>query len=60
MIPSPISIIDVGCGNGVILVKLMEHGYTRLTGVDYSKTALELAEIYSKEEHPENNISWQV
>ncbi|KAK9509362.1 hypothetical protein O3M35_006697 [Rhynocoris fuscipes] len=35
-------IIDIGCGNGMMLVELAREGYKKLTGVDYSPKAIEL------------------
>ncbi|KAJ2456196.1 Protein-lysine N-methyltransferase efm4 [Coemansia sp. RSA 2336] len=37
-------ILDVGCGNGHLLLELAEEGYTNLTGTDYSPQAIALAE----------------
>ncbi|KAJ1728519.1 Protein-lysine N-methyltransferase efm4 [Coemansia biformis] len=36
-------ILDVGCGNGHLLMELASNGYTNLTGTDYSPQAIELA-----------------
>ncbi|GAB0096191.1 Protein-lysine N-methyltransferase [Sergentomyia squamirostris] len=36
-------ILDIGCGNGLILVELAQEGFNQLTGVDYSHQAIELA-----------------
>ncbi len=38
------SILDVGCGNGTMLVGLAARGFTELTGSDYSVASLHLAE----------------
>ncbi|XP_058960919.2 EEF1A lysine methyltransferase 2-like [Pocillopora verrucosa] len=35
--------LDLGCGNGILLVNLARHGYTSLIGVDYSEGAVNLA-----------------
>lgn len=37
------SVIDVGCGNGMLLVDLANNGYSNLTGIDYSENAIKLA-----------------
>nr|CAD7408503.1 unnamed protein product [Timema poppensis] len=37
------AIIDLGCGNGMQLIELSREGFTNLTGVDYSETAIILA-----------------
>ncbi|XP_003383000.1 PREDICTED: protein-lysine N-methyltransferase Mettl10-like [Amphimedon queenslandica] len=37
------NIIDLGCGNGSLLIELACSGYTQLTGIDYSAAAVELA-----------------
>ncbi|KAJ2352651.1 Protein-lysine N-methyltransferase efm4 [Coemansia erecta] len=36
-------IIDIGCGNGHLLLELASEGFTQLTGTDYSEQAVELA-----------------
>ena len=38
-----LSILDVGCGNGTMLVKLAAQGFVNLAGQDYSINAVELA-----------------
>ncbi|XP_034244381.1 EEF1A lysine methyltransferase 2 [Thrips palmi] len=46
-IQSSDSIVDLGCGNGMLLVELADEGFTNLTGVDYSAAAVKLAEEVS-------------
>ncbi|KAJ1720289.1 Protein-lysine N-methyltransferase efm4 [Coemansia erecta] len=41
-------ILDVGCGNGHLLLELAEEGYTNLVGTDYSAQAVELAKSISE------------
>ncbi|XP_067942368.1 EEF1A lysine methyltransferase 2-like [Watersipora subatra] len=43
------SILDIGCGNGMLLLKLAEAEYTQLTGVDYSQPAIDLAVSLAKD-----------
>ncbi|SOS78400.1 methyltransferase, putative [Plasmodium sp. gorilla clade G1] len=38
-----ITILDIGCGNGLFLYKLYEKGFMNLYGFDFSSTAIELA-----------------
>ncbi|CAG8656665.1 2172_t:CDS:2, partial [Paraglomus brasilianum] len=45
-----VPILDLGCGNGHILLSLASNGYTNLTGTDYAPNAIELArEICTKQ-----------
>uniref|UniRef100_A0A182RIG9 Protein-lysine N-methyltransferase n=1 Tax=Anopheles funestus TaxID=62324 RepID=A0A182RIG9_ANOFN len=51
-------IIDLGCGNGMMLIELAREGYTDLTGIDYSPKAIELSKAIC---HDQNlNISYKV
>ncbi|BFZ10353.1 hypothetical protein BsWGS_13392 [Bradybaena similaris] len=36
-------ILDIGCGNGMLLLALRSEGFTDLTGVDYSEGAVSLS-----------------
>ncbi|KAI9554183.1 hypothetical protein GHT06_019455 [Daphnia sinensis] len=38
-----INILDLGCGNGVLLIQLAQKGFENLVGVDYSESAIILA-----------------
>ncbi|KAI8118263.1 hypothetical protein FF38_04263 [Lucilia cuprina] len=49
-IEDDVSIIDLGCGNGMLLVELAREGYTNLLGVDYSAKAVDLAESIAKDQ----------
>jgi SAM-dependent methyltransferase len=42
-------IIDLGCGNGHLLLKLAKAGYHRLVGIDYAPAAVRLASALAKE-----------
>ncbi|KAL0964482.1 hypothetical protein UPYG_G00324430 [Umbra pygmaea] len=42
-VPGDAAILDIGTGNGVLLVELAKSGYTNLTGIDYSAASVELA-----------------
>ncbi|KAK4745157.1 hypothetical protein SAY87_011469 [Trapa incisa] len=37
------SVLDLGTGNGLLLHELAKHGFSDLTGVDYSEGAIDLA-----------------
>ncbi|XP_070608603.1 EEF1A lysine methyltransferase 2 isoform X1 [Erythrolamprus reginae] len=52
-IPLDTSVLDIGTGNGILLAELSKSGYTNLTGVDYSPSAIELSKkIMQKEGLP--------
>ncbi|XP_065144871.2 EEF1A lysine methyltransferase 2 isoform X1 [Paramisgurnus dabryanus] len=53
-IPKNASILDIGTGNGIFLMELAKNGYSNLTGIDYSKTAVELTTNILKEEGLKN------
>jgi tRNA1(Val) A37 N6-methylase TrmN6 len=56
--PTSKSIIDLGCGNGHILLALSENGFENLFGIDYSASAIQLAKSISKQRALEH-ISYQ-
>ncbi|XP_077206163.1 EEF1A lysine methyltransferase 2 isoform X2 [Paroedura picta] len=53
-IPLDSCILDIGTGNGVLLVELAKSGYTDLVGIDYSPGAIQLSKkIMEKEGLPQ-------
>jgi 2-polyprenyl-3-methyl-5-hydroxy-6-metoxy-1,4-benzoquinol methylase len=42
------SVIDLGCGNGMLLIELAREGFIDLTGVDYSQNAIDFGESIMK------------
>ena len=51
-------ILDVGCGNGMLLVQLSSSGYLNLDGIDYSPDAITLAREVAL--HYKTNINYDV
>ncbi|XP_063221714.1 transposable element P transposase isoform X2 [Bacillus rossius redtenbacheri] len=43
-------VVDLGSGNGMQLIDLAREGFTDLTGVDYSQTAVDLARAVAEKE----------
>ena len=52
-------IIDVGCGNGFMLVSLLKLGFKKLTGVDYSDDAIALAKKIASQVEGGSSIVYQ-
>jgi len=48
-VPTSASIIDLGCGNGLMSIELYQLGFTNVCGVDYSPYAVELADKLAKD-----------
>ncbi|KAL1258308.1 hypothetical protein QQF64_011552, partial [Cirrhinus molitorella] len=48
------AILDIGTGNGMFLVELAKHGFSNLTGIDYSIAAVELTINILEEEGLKN------
>ncbi|CAO1383584.1 unnamed protein product [Diamesa serratosioi] len=44
------SLIDLGTGNGMMLIELAREGYKNLTGVDYSPKSIELSQKIAKDQ----------
>nr|XP_044605037.1 EEF1A lysine methyltransferase 2 isoform X2 [Equus asinus] len=42
-IPLDASLLDIGTGNGVFLVELAKLGFSNITGIDYSPSAIQLS-----------------
>eukprot|EP01137_Pigoraptor_chileana_P014566 Opistho-2@69342 len=45
-----LSILDVGCGNGVMLHELSKSGFTSLYGIDYSELSIALSKAIAEQE----------
>ena len=54
-----VSILDLGTGNGLFLVEMAKLGYTNLTGTDYSKASIVLAQAIA-ERHGLKHVQWVV
>ncbi|GAW80230.1 methyltransferase [Plasmodium gonderi] len=52
-----VSILDIGCGNGLFLHKLHQRGFKKLCGFDFSENAIELAKKFLSEGDNNRNIS---
>ncbi|XP_063290008.1 EEF1A lysine methyltransferase 2 [Pelobates fuscus] len=59
-IPSTSSILDIGTGNGILLVELAKCGYSDLTGIDYCMDAVELARSICEKEGVSQNVHLEV
>ncbi|KAK3767589.1 hypothetical protein RRG08_003850 [Elysia crispata] len=49
-LPTSTRVLDLGCGNGTLLISLREEEFSDLTGVDYSEGAIQLAKDVAKKE----------
>lgn len=52
------NIVDIGCGNGVLLTELANSGFVNLLGVDYSEKGIVLAKEIAKKQ--DLNINYAV
>ncbi|CDW55287.1 Methyltransf 31 domain containing protein [Trichuris trichiura] len=43
LIPRSSQVVDIGCGNASLLIKMSKCNFTHLTGLDYSANSLDLA-----------------
>ncbi|KAI7818758.1 S-adenosyl-L-methionine-dependent methyltransferase [Gamsiella multidivaricata] len=53
------SVLDLGCGNGHLLLDLAELGFEDLTGIDYSPAAIELARAVAKDKELDHIIKYE-
>ncbi|KAF9895900.1 hypothetical protein BX616_008587, partial [Lobosporangium transversale] len=53
------SILDLGCGNGHLLLDLAELGFEDLTGIDYSPAAIQLARTIAKDKELDHIIKYE-
>ncbi|MBN3290074.1 EFMT2 methyltransferase, partial [Polypterus senegalus] len=48
--PKDSSVLDIGTGNGMLLVEMAKNGFTNLTGIDYSSASVELSKSIMRRE----------
>ncbi|XP_028651096.2 EEF1A lysine methyltransferase 2 [Erpetoichthys calabaricus] len=48
--PKDSSVLDIGTGNGMLLVEMARNGFTNLTGIDYSSASIELSRSIMRRE----------
>ncbi|KAF9938630.1 hypothetical protein BGZ65_012532 [Modicella reniformis] len=53
------SVLDLGCGNGHLLLDLAELGFEDLTGIDYSPAAITLARSVAKDKELDHMIQYE-
>ncbi|XP_057273363.1 LOW QUALITY PROTEIN: EEF1A lysine methyltransferase 2 [Pezoporus wallicus] len=49
-VPVDSPVLDIGTGNGVLLIELAKNGFMNLTGIDYSPSAIQLSEKIREKE----------
>lgn len=59
-VPLTSSIVDIGTGNGMLLVELAKSGYSNLMGIDYCSDAIALAKNICEKEGVSQTINLQV
>ncbi|KAG0335061.1 hypothetical protein BG004_000157 [Podila humilis] len=52
------AVLDLGCGNGHLLLDLAELGFEDLTGIDYSPAAIQLAQQVAKDKELDHVIRY--
>ncbi|KAM4704106.1 EEF1A lysine methyltransferase 2 [Rhinophrynus dorsalis] len=58
-VPLTSSVLDIGTGNGMLMVELAKNGYSNLTGIDYCGDAIELARSICEKEGISQNVHLQ-
>ncbi|KAF9425950.1 hypothetical protein BGZ76_002998 [Entomortierella beljakovae] len=53
------SVLDLGCGNGHLLLDLAELGFEDLTGIDYSPAAIQLAHNIATDKEVDHIIKYE-
>ncbi|KAF9105803.1 hypothetical protein BGX27_009434 [Mortierella sp. AM989] len=53
------SVLDLGCGNGHLLLDLAELGFEDLTGIDYSPAAIQLARAVAADKELDSVIKYE-
>jgi SAM-dependent methyltransferase len=53
------SVLDLGCGNGHLLLDLAELGFEDLTGIDYSPAAIQLAQKIAQDKELDHVIHYE-
>ncbi|ESO82330.1 hypothetical protein LOTGIDRAFT_134815 [Lottia gigantea] len=53
-------VLDIGTGNGIMLIEMAKEGYTDLTGVDYSQPGVQLAQNITQSQKLLTDIVYQV
>ncbi|XP_063818220.1 EEF1A lysine methyltransferase 2 isoform X2 [Pseudophryne corroboree] len=59
-VPLTSSILDIGTGNGMLLVELAKSGYSNIMGVDYCAGAIALARSICEKEGVSQSVQLQV
>ncbi len=52
------TVLDVGCGGGILAESMAKHGAAEVTGIDMAEKSLKIAKLHALEENV-NNISYR-
>lgn len=55
-----VPVLDLGCGNGFLLIELGKKSFCNLTGIDYVPKAIELSKSIDEKENTGSKIHFQV